>query len=114
MKMVIAVVKPAMTQAVMDALTEIGVVGLTVSEVKGYGRQKGQTEVYRGAEYQVNLVPKVRFEIAVDDASAEGVVEAIATSAKTGKIGDGKVFVLDLQSALRIRTGEKDTDAVSA
>ena len=114
MKMITAIVKPAVTQAVIDALTEIGVAGLTVSEVKGYGRQKGQTEVYRGAEYHVTLVPKVRFEIAVDDAIADKVVATVARTANTGKIGDGKIFVLDLLSAMRIRTGEKDSEAVAA
>ena len=114
MKMITAIVKPAVTQPVIDALTEIGVAGLTVSEVKGYGRQKGQTEVYRGAEYQVTLVPKVRFEVAVDDVLADRVVETIARTANTGKIGDGKIFVSDLLSAMRIRTGEKDGEAVAA
>lgn len=114
MKMIVAIVKPAVTEAVMDALGGIGISGLTVSEVKGHGRQKGQTEIYRGAEYQVTLVPKVRFEVAVDDGVAEKVVETIARAAKTGKIGDGKIFVLDIQSALRIRTGERDSDAITA
>ena len=113
MKMIVAVVKPSQTQAVMDALSAIGVSGMTVSEVRGHGRQKGQTEIYRGAEYNVNLVPKVRFEIAVDDGVAAQVVDTISKSAKTGKIGDGKIFVMDLQSAVRIRTGETDTEAVS-
>jgi len=113
MKMVVAVVKPAVTEAVMDALALIGVAGMTVSEVKGHGRQKGQTEVYRGAEYQVTLVPKVRFDIAVDDNIADKVVETIAQAAKTGKIGDGKIFVLDIAQALRIRTGERDGEAIA-
>ncbi len=114
MKMIVAIVKPAVTETVMDALAEIGVSGLTVSEVKGHGRQKGQTEIYRGAEYQVTLVPKVRFEIAVEDSVADRVVETISKAASTGKIGDGKVFVMELQQALRIRTGERDADAIGA
>lgn len=114
MKMIIAVVKPAVTEAVIDALTDTGISGLMVSEVRGYGRQKGHTEIYRSAEYEVTLVPKVRFEIAVDDSLVDVVVDTIAKVAHTGRIGDGKVFVLDLLSALRIRTGEKDLDAVAA
>ena len=114
MKMIVAIVKPAVTETVMDALAEIGVSGLTVSEVKGHGRQKGQTEIYRGAEYQVTLVPKVRFEIAVEDSVADSVVDTISKAASTGKIGDGKVFVMELQQALRIRTGERDGDAIGA
>ena len=114
MKMITAIVKPAMTQTVLDALTVIGVQGLTVAEVKGYGRQKGQTEIYRGAEYHITLVPKVRFEIAVDDGMAEKVVETITRAAKTGKIGDGKIFVHDLGTAVRIRTGERDSAAIAA
>ena len=113
MKMIVAIVKPSVTEAVMDALADIGVSGLTVSEVRGHGRQKGQTEIYRGAEYNVTLVPKIRFEIAVDDELATQVVDTIAKAAKTGKIGDGKIFVMDLQSATRIRTGETDSDAVA-
>ncbi|MDF1685933.1 MAG: nitrogen regulatory protein PII [Parvibaculaceae bacterium] len=113
MKMIVAVVKPSVTETVMDALAEIGVSGMTVSEVRGHGRQKGQTEIYRGAEYNVNLVPKVRFEIAVDDDVVAQVVDTISKSAKTGKIGDGKIFVMDLQSAMRIRTGETDSEAVA-
>jgi nitrogen regulatory protein PII len=112
MKLVVAIVKPAMTNAVMDALSAIGVSGMTVTEVKGHGRQKGQTEIYRGAEYQVTLVPKVRFDIAVADDIADKVVETIGKAAKTGKIGDGKIFVLDLEQAVRIRTGERDAEAV--
>lgn len=113
MRMIVAVVKPAVTEAVMDALADIGISGLTVSEVKGHGRQKGQTEIYRGAEYQVTLVPKVRFDIAVDDNVVEKVVETIQKAASTGRIGDGKIFVLDLVSAVRIRTGEQDSDAIN-
>lgn len=114
MKMIVAIVKPAATEPVMEALAEIGISGLTVSEVKGHGRQKGQTEVYRGAEYQVTLVPKVRFEIAVDDSAVDSVVDTISKTASTGKIGDGKVFVMDLASAVRIRTGERNSDAIGA
>ena len=113
MKMIVAIVKPSVTEPVMDALADIGVSGMTVSEVRGHGRQKGQTEIYRGAEYSVNLVPKIRFEIAVDDGLATQVVDTIAKAANTGKIGDGKIFVMDLLSATRIRTGETDADAVA-
>ena len=113
MKMIVAIVNPAVTEAVMDALADIGISGLTVSEVKGHGRQKGQTEIYRGAEYQVTLVPKVRFDIAVEDKVVEQVVDVIRKSASTGRIGDGKIFVLDLVSAVRIRTGEQDGDAIN-
>ena len=95
-----------------EALTPLGVQGLTVSEVKGFGRQKGQTEIYRGAEYHVNFLPKVKIEVAVPDDLAEQVVEAIIRSARTGKIGDGKVFVMDMQRAVRIRTGETDNEAL--
>lgn len=114
MKMIIAIVKPSATEPVMDALSEIGISGMTVSEVKGHGRQKGQTEIYRGAEYQVTLVPKVRFEIAVQSKDAEQVMATIANAAGTGKIGDGKVFVMDLESAMRIRTGERDDEAIAS
>lgn len=113
MKLIIAVVKPFKLDEVREALVAAGVEGLTVSEVKGYGRQKGQTEIYRGAEYQVNFVPKVKLEAVVDDASAAKAVEAIKGAAATGKIGDGKVFVLDLEQALRIRTGERDAAAIA-
>jgi nitrogen regulatory protein P-II 2 len=106
MKLIIAVVKPFKLDEVREALVAAGVEGLTVSEVKGYGRQKGQTEIYRGAEYQVNFVPKVKLEVVVDDALAASAVDAIQKAAGTGKIGDGKIFVLDVESALRIRTGE--------
>lgn len=112
MKLIIAIVKPFKLEAVREALVAAGVEGLTVSEVKGYGRQKGQTEIYRGAEYQVNFVPKVKLEAVVDDAAAEGAVEAIRLAAGTGKIGDGKVFVIDVESALRIRTGETGVAAL--
>ena len=106
MKFVIAIVKPNKVDDVHAALTTVGIRGMTVSEVKGYGRQKGHTEIYRGAEYQIDFVPKSKIEVAVDDAEIHRVVEAITRSASTGKIGDGKIFVLDLQEAIRIRTGE--------
>lgn len=112
MKMVMAVIKPFKLDEVREALTKQGVEGLTVTEVKGYGRQKGHTEIYRGAEYAVTLLPKVKIEIAVNDKEVEGVVETIQKSAKTGKIGDGKIFVYDLGSAVRIRTGEADNEAI--
>ena len=113
MKMITAVIKPSRLDAVLEAVTEVGASGLTVTEVRGYGRQKGKTEVYRGAEYEVKLLPKVKLEIAVSDDLAEGVVDAIARSANTGKIGDGKVFVMDLETAVRIRTGERDAEAIA-
>ncbi len=112
MKFVMAVIKPHKLDAVREALATTGVEGMTVSEVKGYGRQRGQTEIYRGAEYQVHFLPKVKIEIAVTDDKAAEVVEAIKGAANTGKIGDGKVFVYDLDSAVRIRTGEQDNDAL--
>jgi nitrogen regulatory protein P-II 2 len=114
MKMIVAVIKPSRLDAVLDAVTEVGASGLTVTEVRGYGRQKGKTEVYRGAEYEVKLLPKVKLEIAVSSDICEAVVEAVIRSANTGKIGDGKIFVLDLQQAIRIRTGELDAAAISA
>jgi nitrogen regulatory protein P-II 2 len=112
MKYVIAIIKPSRLDPVREALSEIGVQGLTVSEVKGFGRQGGHTEVYRGAEYAIQYVPKVKLEIAVADDFCESVVETIERSARTGKIGDGKVFVLELGQALRIRTGERETEAL--
>src|SRR5512143_4050808 len=112
MKLVIAIIKPFKLDEVRDALTRIGIHGMTVSEVKGYGRQKGHTEIYRGAEYAVNFLPKIRIEVAVPSESADRVVEAIGTAAKTGQIGDGKVFVASIEQALRIRTGETDADAL--
>jgi nitrogen regulatory protein P-II 2 len=112
MKFIIAIIKPHKLDDVREALTGIGVAGLTASEVKGYGRQKGQTEIYRGAEYQVSFVPKVKIEIAVDDALAERTIEAIRNAANTEKIGDGKIFVLDLAEAVRIRTGETGSSAL--
>ena len=113
MKMITAVIKPSRLDAVLDAVTEAGASGLTVTEVRGYGRQKGKTEVYRGAEYEVKLLPKVKLEIAVPADIVDAVVEAISKAADTGKIGDGKVFVMDLETALRIRTGEKDASAIT-
>jgi nitrogen regulatory protein P-II 2 len=113
MKMIVAVIKPSRLDAVLEAVTEAGASGLTVTEVRGYGRQRGKTEVYRGAEYEVKLLPKVKLEIAVPDDIANAVVEAVAATANTGKIGDGKVFVLDLETALRIRTGDRDAAAIA-
>jgi len=112
MKLVIAVIKPFKLDEVRDALTRIGVHGMTVCEVKGYGRQKGHMEIYRGAEYAVNFLPKLRLEIAVDSEQIERVMEAIATAAKTGQIGDGKIFVMPMEQAVRIRTGETGVDAL--
>ena len=112
MKLVMAIFKPFKLDEVRDALTPLGVQGLTVTEVKGFGRQKGQTEIYRGAEYQVSFLPKLKIEVAVPGEMADSVVEAIAGAARTGKIGDGKIFVLDLERALRIRTGETDGAAL--
>jgi nitrogen regulatory protein P-II 2 len=112
MKLIIAIIKPFKLDAVRDALTSLGVQGLTVTEVKGYGRQKGHTEIYRGAEYAVSFLPKLKIEVAVDSGVADKVVETIAETAKTGQIGDGKIFVLDLVSALRIRTGETNAEAL--
>jgi nitrogen regulatory protein P-II 2 len=112
MKMVVAVIKPFKLDEVRDALTAIGVHGMTVSEVKGYGRQKGHTEIYRGAEYAVNFLPKVRIEVAVATEQLDRVVEAIGSAAKTGQIGDGKIFVTPVEQAVRIRTGETDADAL--
>ena len=112
MKIVMAVIKPFKLDEVRDALTAVGVHGLTVTEVKGYGRQKGHTEIYRGTEYAVNFLPKVKIEVAVDDGQADKVVEAITAAAKTGQIGDGKIFVIPLDHAVRIRTGESDSAAL--
>jgi nitrogen regulatory protein P-II 2 len=112
MKLIKAIVKPHMLNDVRTALTDLGVQGLTVSEVKGFGRQKGHTEIYRGAEYEVSFVPKVKIETVVGDGLADAVVEAIRASASTGRIGDGKIFVLDVGRAVRIRTGETDDDAL--
>jgi len=112
MKLVMAIIKPFRLDEVREALTGLGIQGLTVSEVKGFGRQKGQTEIYRGAEYAVNFVPKVKLEVVVPAAIVDQVVGAIQTAAATGKIGDGKIFVLDVVGAMRIRTGETDADAI--
>ncbi len=112
MKLVTAIIKPFKLDDVREAISEIGIDGLTVTEVKGFGRQKGHTELYRGAEYQVDFLPKVKLEIAILDDQVERLVEAIVGAAKTGKIGDGKVFVYDLEQAVRIRTGEADTEAL--
>jgi nitrogen regulatory protein P-II 2 len=113
MKMITAIIKPSRLDAALDAVTQAGASGLTVTEVRGYGRQKGKTEVYRGAEYEVKLLPKVKLEIAVSADIVDKVVEAVAQAANTGKIGDGKVFVTDLEAALRIRTGERDAQAIA-
>lgn len=112
MKLVTAIIKPFKLDDVREAISEIGIDGLTVTEVKGFGRQKGHTELYRGAEYQVDFLPKVKLDIAVQDEQVERLVEAIVGAAKTGKIGDGKVFIYDLEQAVRIRTGEVDTEAL--
>ena len=112
MKYIIAVIQPHRLEAVREALAGIGVQGLTVSEVRGFGRQKGQTEIYRGAEYVMQYVPKVKLEIAVGDEIADAVVEAVGAAARTGRIGDGKVFVLDLEGAMRVRTGEMGAEAL--
>ena len=112
MKLIIAIIKPFKLDEVREALNRLGVSGMTVSEVKGYGRQKGHTEIYRGAEYVVNFLPKVRIEVAVGSEQADRVIEALTTSARTGQIGDGKIFVAPLEHAVRIRTGETDSDAL--
>lgn len=112
MKLVMAVIKPHKLESVREALTGIGVSGLTASEVKGFGRQKGHTEIYRGAEYSVSFVPKVRMEVVVPDGLAERAIEAIRNTANSGQIGDGKIFVMDVDRAVRIRTGELDDDAL--
>ena len=112
MKIVMAIIKPFKLDEVRDALTAVGVQGLTVTEVKGYGRQKGHTEIYRGAEYAVSFLPKLKIEVAVASAQADKVIEAITTAAKTGQIGDGKIFVFNLDHAVRIRTGETDAAAL--
>jgi nitrogen regulatory protein P-II 2 len=112
MKLVIAIIKPFKLEDVRDALVAIGVHGMTITEVKGYGRQKGHTEIYRGAEYAVNFLPKLRVEVAVATDQVSKVIEAIGAAAKTGQIGDGKVFVTSIDQAMRIRTGETDVDAL--
>ncbi|MCF3595274.1 P-II family nitrogen regulator [Rhodobacteraceae bacterium LMO-12] len=112
MKLIIATIKPFKLEEVREALTGIGVRGMMVAEIKGFGAQSGHTEIYRGAEYAVNYVPKIRLEIAVSTSMAEQVIETIATTARTGKIGDGKIFVLDIAQAMRVRTGEINDDAL--
>ena len=112
MKLVMAIVKPFKLEDVREALTPLGVEGMTIGEVKGFGRQKGHAEIYRGAEYQVNFLPKVKIEVAVKDDMVDAVVDAITKSAATGKIGDGKIFVYSLDKAVRIRTGETDAEAL--
>ncbi len=112
MKLIIAVIKPFKLEEVRDALAGVGVQGITVSEVKGYGRQKGHTEIYRGAEYAIHFLPKVRLEIVVPSANADRAVDAIVKAAKTGQIGDGKIFVTAIERAIRIRTGETDNNAL--
>ena len=112
MKLIVAIIKPFKLDEVRKALTAVGVHGMTVTEVKGYGRQKGHTEIYRGAEYVVNFLPKLRVEVAVDSSLADKAVEVITASARTGQIGDGKVFVTPIVNAVRIRTGETDSDAL--
>jgi nitrogen regulatory protein P-II 2 len=112
MKIVMAIIKPFKLEEVRDALNSLGVHGLTVTEVKGYGRQKGHTEIYRGAEYAVSFLPKLKIEVAVAADTVPQVIEAIASSARTGQIGDGKIFVMPLERAIRIRTGETDADAL--
>jgi nitrogen regulatory protein P-II 1 len=112
MKLITAIVKPFVLEDVKGALEQIGVLGMTVSEVQGYGRQKGHTEVYRGAEYSVDFVPKVRIEVVADDTHADKVVDAVVEAARTGKIGDGKVWVTPVDTVVRVRTGERGADAV--
>ncbi len=112
MKKIEAVIKPFKLDEVKEALHEVGVSGITVTEAKGFGRQKGHTELYRGAEYVVDFLPKVRLEVVVDDDQVDRVVEAIANAARTGRIGDGKIFVSAIEGAVRIRTGERDSDAI--
>jgi nitrogen regulatory protein PII len=109
---IIAIIQPHRLEAVRDALSAVNIHGLTVSEVKGYGRQKGHTEIYRGAEYKINYIPKLKLELAIEASEADRAVEAIRAAAQTGKIGDGKIFVIDLQSAMRVRTGETGPDAL--
>jgi|TARA_R100000789_G_scaffold69212_2_gene64887 nitrogen regulatory protein P-II 1 len=112
LKLIIATIKPFKLDEVREALTGVGVTGMSVTEIKGFGNQSGHTEIYRGAEYSVNYVPKIRLEIAVSDALADEVIQTIAKTARTGKIGDGKIFALDLQQAMRVRTGDLNDDAL--
>lgn len=112
MKLITAIIKPFKLDDVREALTEIGVKGLTVTEVKGFGRQKGHTELYRGAEYVIDFLPKIKIDIAVDDDMTEQVIECISKAAHTGKVGDGKIFVVNLEQVIRVRTGEMNSDAI--
>lgn len=112
MKLIIAIIKPFKLEEVREALTEAGIRGMMVTEIKGFGSQSGHTEIYRGAEYAVNFVPKVKIEIVVTDTMVDQIVETITKTAQTGKIGDGKIFVIDVNQAVRVRTGEKDEDAI--
>jgi nitrogen regulatory protein P-II 2 len=112
MKLITAIIKPFKLDDVREALSEAGIQGVTVTEVKGFGRQRGHTELYRGAEYVVDFLPKTKIEVAVDDARADAVIEAITTASRTGKIGDGKIFVTELAQVIRIRTGETDSNAI--
>ena len=112
MKQITAIVKPFKLEEVREALADIGVSGLTVTEVKGFGRQKGHTELYRGAEYVIDFLPKVKVEVVVEDSLADNVIEAIENAARTGRIGDGKIFVFDVEQAIRIRTGDRGADAI--
>ena len=112
MKLVTAIIKPFKLDEVREALSAIGVQGITVTEVKGFGRQKGHTELYRGAEYVIDFLPKVKIEVIVEDSLADKVIEAIESAARTGRIGDGKIFVLDVEQAIRIRTGDRGADAI--
>ena len=112
MKLVAAIIKPFKLDDVREALSDMGVTGITVTEVKGFGRQKGHTELYRGAEYVVDFLPKIKVEVAIDDGQLDAVIEAISSAAKTGKIGDGKIFVYELAQAIRIRTGESGPEAL--
>ena len=112
MKQVTAIIKPFKLDEVRESLAEVGVTGLTVTEVKGFGRQKGHTELYRGAEYVIDFLPKVKVEVVVEDSLVDNVVEAIENAARTGRIGDGKIFVLDVRQAIRIRTGDRGADAI--
>ena len=112
MKKITAIIKPFKLEEVREAITSQGVQGMMVSEIKGYGRQSGHTEIYRGAEYTVNFVPKLRLELVVDDAQVDGIADSIAKAAHTGKIGDGKIFIADVDQAIRVRTGERGTEAL--
>ena len=112
MKLVVAIIKPFKVEDVKEALRDVGVAGLTVSEARGFGRQRGHTEVYRGAEYQVDFLPKTRIEVLVDDAQVDGVIDALVKAARTGKIGDGKVFVMPIEDVIRVRTGEQGPEAL--